>query len=211
MKALRLLLSPRLVSDRNGRFLTRRAALMGEPGTKATLTLIGLLAFGSTAAVDAHPNGLFNRSAGDDFINRGPINVIRRQVNAAALLSAKISTEKTHCYKNGVLYCEEAIIPPSLEYLTHSRKVQPTDFKVDFPKMRLLSTERKENLGDSDTDSNPAIGKFMQFHNMINWYGPDAPSEGMKNIYRYLFFRAMRQSFNGTKLLPTQEWILRLP
>lgn len=86
---------------------------MGEPGTKATLTLLSLMAMAPTMrSIDATYNLVFNRSAGDDFINYGSARHLVRQLESSVLLTAAIQVEKTSLYKWGCLYCEEAIIPP---------------------------------------------------------------------------------------------------
>jgi len=61
-------------------------------------------------------------------------------------------------------YCEETIWWPNEIVLGDSR---PIVYKADAPKMRNLSRETKMTIREADEDTNPALGKFDQFHNMI--------------------------------------------
>jgi hypothetical protein len=88
-----------------------------------------------------------------------------------------MSIDKTDIFRWGAYFCEEAIWlvapkkrwpysvseaefwkAPRSDIDLLSREAQ--SLKVDFPKMRLLSVERKIGIGTSDEDVNPALGKF---------------------------------------------------
>jgi hypothetical protein len=101
-------------------------------------------------------------------------------------MSAKVSYEKTTMYKWGAPFCEEALTLDGIHRMkdpifgkennqkyndvhdTHKNQLA-TLLKVDFPKMRLLSVETKQGIGSSDEEVNPALGKFKQLSDSLDW------------------------------------------
>jgi len=195
LTALSLLLKPRKVFDRSGSgpgrysaayesyrgskesWITTNGVLMGEPGTKPTLTLLGLVCFSALAG--ENPADLPRATAGDDWgLICDPLVDVPLLRQTALDLSAKFSDDKTDIFRWGMPYCEEAVVRPPLDKIEAAEELYATRegmdpaehrarlaqlvpwFKSDGPKMKNFSLEIKTYLGASDEDSNPAIGKF---------------------------------------------------
>lgn len=101
----------------------------------------------------------------------------------------------------GALFCEEPIFPDTYESARNNPGwCRAMSLKVDNKKLRLVSVETKGEIGSGDLDTNPAMGKFEQFHQMINWVvdGRNVLSQRRIDLFMYLFLRGLAKNHRGT-------------
>jgi len=179
--------------------ITSRGILMGDPGTKAVLTLHNLCA--ETEALLRHISGNTDASdreflyylnnkhsgpplvkwrnfacSGDDHFGQGPREYLSCITRLHAKNGMSVSWSQNFLSSRGGFYCEEMLLTVGLEDTdVWGRKVPLRDVPylkqphIDAMKVRLLSPCAKEHEGKDEP--NPAIGKARQMHGMLAWLG----------------------------------------
>lgn len=184
-----LLLGPRIFEEDDEVYITRTGSLMGEPGTKSVLTILGKLANVYAQNGVASP---FFATAGDDQIDAddNPENLLR-YAEASELTTMIPSRDKWGVFKYFVRYCQQPLLPG--EVLDRC--------EIAVPKVRLVSPEQKTNKGDEDT--NPCYGKVRQLTREASWC--EFPQ--MRLNFLILFLRNMAEylEYKPELFLPP-EW-----
>jgi len=197
----RVLCSPRRYESHVGAFfdtLTTSGVLMGDPGTKAVLTMHNLCA--EWEAFIRHSRGMIESSdeefysylrgskggpakrwrhfacSGDDHTAQGPKSYLQRISLNHQLNGMSVSWSQNFLSSRGAFYCEEMIltvgISPSDLYGVATPLHERDYFShphIDAMKVRLLSPCAKEHEGKDEP--NPAIGKARQVQSMLAWLG----------------------------------------
>jgi len=200
-----------------------RGVMMGEPLTKALLTILNLVV--EEYAMRIHLGVNFGTSfyespkwrtyhiGGDDHIAVGPREYLERITLCHTLLGSKISQGKHGISRIAVKYCEKIIEVRNIYKPFDVRRINDsTDAYracpfVDSIKVRLLSPTSKSF--DVSSDRNVAIGKGMSLGRTLKWLNRDHfPTKWVKMV-RDRFFERMGS------LLPDRSsgvyWQLMLP
>jgi len=153
----------------NGEILTVRGVPMGMPGTKPLLHLTGkvmsLMARGVEAPRDFKEISRTPFSnAGDDVIDIGKVDTMKRYRRMAEILRMKPSPDKWDVYLVGGPYCECML---RLHSNWAANATEDTAAFIDSIRVRLLSCESKPTKGDETR--NPVFGKAHQFSKEIRW------------------------------------------
>lgn len=181
--------------------VTTRGVLMGEPGSKAVLTLHNLCAEAEAyyrynhGLNDATDEELFNslRSAkslgehrkwrhfvciGDDHTAQGPLEYLKNITKTHSRNNMKVSTSHNYISEFGSYYSEEMFfcrnLPPDKIWGVDqwfAGRPYHEHPHVDAMKMRLFSPCQKE-CGGKD-EPNPVIGKAYSVQGMLAWLGGD--------------------------------------
>lgn len=160
---------------------TTRGCLMGDPGTKAALTLTMLAAeewaFRCFVLDDPYtepPKVLWRHfvNAGDDHLACGPKPYLELIDQTLVKLGADLSIEKCFISQIGAFYSEEMVLNlSSIRWMAEKplwdRPYAETPH-VDSIKVRLLSPCEKQSPETQD-ESNPAIGKWKYLNRKLNW------------------------------------------
>jgi hypothetical protein len=171
---------------------------MGDPGTKAVLTLHNLCAEAEALLrydldmVDSSDEEFLYRlsareglppigwrvfsCSGDDHFGQGPRRYLERITHNHDLNGMSVSWSQNFLSSIGGFYCEEMLCTVGLsDGDIWGRKVPLRDVPyqnqphIDAMKVRLLSPCAKEHEGKDEP--NPAIGKARQIHGMLAWLG----------------------------------------
>jgi hypothetical protein len=202
-----LLLSGRLVEPEGVH--TMCGSLMGEPGTKIVLTILGKVI---NKAACRNPDAFRSRAelqkdrfatAGDDTIDAGPLKVLKRFKRYAQRTGLIPSPDKWGIYGTAAPYCENLICFRMQFISAYEDGFAALGGYIDYPKIRLTSSERKPQKGEEDT--NPVFGKAKMLVKMLqwcpNWY-PD-----FKHRMFCLFLRNMRNFIlKGYQTFTPEEW-----
>jgi len=208
--ATQLLCSGRVLVENGTRTETCRGILMGDPGSKAVLTMHNLCAeaealvrFSSsdpdlsnqalTARVDKMQRipGHWWRQfacAGDDHVAIGPESYLRLITASHSRNGMAVSWPQNFVSKIGAVYCEENLFIRDLgpREIFQGKPLWKLDYEthvhVDIIKLRLLSPCSKEHEGKDEP--NPGIGKAYQLNRILNWL-PDS----LKPLRKWLSWR----------------------
>lgn len=190
-----LLCSPRYISGAEGPFFypytgltSKRGCLMGDPGTKAALTLTMLVAeemalltyhaskVGKTVEdclSEPEPSYTWRTysAAGDDHVAIGPRSYCAGIDDALEELGACLSREKCFLSKIGAFFTEELLLRTDQTQMELKVPLWEAEYDrtihVDSVKVRLLSPCSKVTLVRDD--KNPALGKCRQFLKKLEW------------------------------------------
>jgi hypothetical protein len=182
-----LLCSPREVwRGGSPKFITKSGILMGDPGTKPALALMGkaarMLAYYRYCYENISLTDLFNqpypkrvwdvyRVAGDDFIDIGPINYLKLLKECHQILGHRVGT---FTYSKRVSrYCEEPLIFVDKDISPGKPLWKVTDYQstihVDSLKVRIFSPCGKASAGSNEDFKNPVIGKGQALERKLPW------------------------------------------
>jgi len=149
---------------------TKRAAFMGDPGTKTVLSLISLMSYGAAYRMNQN---IFYRGVGDDIIAiSDDINIFNIMIEELMRLSMMISEDDTYISEDYVYFTEELIRIPK-------RRSQMTNFVmrskcfgnllyVDIVKGRLLI----EAMKNRDDYAYTPTGRITQLGRDIEYLRP---------------------------------------
>jgi hypothetical protein len=177
---------------RNGKpvFVTKSGILMGCPGTKPALAIMGKAARAlayyrynfekiplRNLFKRKHPKQIWDvyRSAGDDFIDIGPLKYLELLRDCHILLGHRVGT---FIYSRRVSrYCEEPLIFVN-KIISHKVPLyKVTDYQttihVDSLKVRVFSPCGKVSSGPNEDFKNPVIGKGQAFERKLPWLPGD--------------------------------------
>jgi len=183
---IRLLLSPREITEKGVVTTTNSGCLMGEPGTKVILTFLALVA--NCYARGSGPGPLF-ATAGDDQIDADDdLEIMKRYAEASKVTTMVPSMEKWGVFQYSTLYCQQLLdVRESTE--------------ISVPKPRLLSPETKSSHGDDEI--NPSFGKASQLSKEMSW----SPYKDLCNSMTLMFLRNMRRFIEyKPEIFIPKEW-----
>nr|QIP68013.1 MAG: RNA-dependent RNA polymerase [Bremia lactucae associated narnavirus 2] len=181
--AINLICSSREVHVKHGnlkdQFITCRGVLMGEPMTKAILTLQSLVA--EEMAIRDFleiPDGPINEPwrcfsvGGDDHIAHGPLKYLNNITLHQENMGSKIQYSKHGVSRTAVKYCEKVIYLKDSDLSCSASEVNSLDGYdkaafVDSIKVRLLSPISKSI--EIKNDRNIAIGKAKSLGKTLRW------------------------------------------
>jgi hypothetical protein len=188
---------------------TKRGLLMGDPGTKAGLTLLMLLS--EEEAYRRYVRGNFDlndfsnllqkvpqfdwrlfRCAGDDHAAYGPIEWIKSIQDCIIANGQRLNKDASFISKKCLFFAEELILltdgyrdsPLPLWDRPYSETVH-----VDSMKIRLVSPMTK--ITEIMDDKNPAIGKLLYFVKKFEWFPKSL------RLLRDLTLQRVRQRFRS--------------
>jgi hypothetical protein len=189
--------------------ITKRASLMGDPGTKNVLMLFNALAeeealiryqygvdmsdhellevLDTPSLPTLNPTWRHRAFAGDDHIAVGPKEYLREITKTHERNKMVVSWEKNFFSPIGAFYCEEAILQKFWKGASpkHLWEIDYFDQPhVDAIKMRLLSPCSK--VLETQDEKNPAIGKGFLLQKKLEWLPPGF--EGLRSIATTLFY-----------------------
>jgi hypothetical protein len=188
-------------------FVSTSGILMGHPGTKEAVSANWLLAH--EIAICLHfakcdiksflrnPRPLFeeiSESAGDDFIEAGPMDYLSSVLDAHLILGHRINREKIIITRRAAQYCEEPLILEGKKLTQWDKPLFAVPYDehchVDAMKIRLFSPYGKvtaDQPGESLPD--PAVGKGQALTRKLEWLpGPWKP---LKDILSRRWFLRM--------------------
>jgi hypothetical protein len=167
ISCIRLLCSPRIIEDYQG-IITSKGVLMGEPGSKVILTLIG-------KCINIRSRGLDDQNmvrtwrqlaadpfstAGDDIIDQAEDKrVLEAYMPVTRFFRMAPSLSKWAIRQKAVRYCTQMILcnEPFNSAL------------LDTIRMRLLSRHSKVGAGKGDEDTNPVWGRAKLLYKESEW------------------------------------------
>jgi hypothetical protein len=216
--AIKLLCSPRFLEGCSGAafpyphsgYQTRRACLMGDPGTKAALMLT-MLASEEEAYLQYQAdlsgttfNEVFDHPdppsewrcfavAGDDHIAIGPEDYLRLIKAKLVANGGVISPTKAFISSFAAYYTEELLLKTGEnKFYLSNRPIWKVPYNetihVDSLKVRLLSPVSKVTLARDE--KNPALGKGRAFAKKLAWL-PDS-WESTKELFLGRFYQRFR-------------------
>jgi len=212
--SIKLAVSARFIeTGANEYFVKRRGVLMGEPMTKAILTLIALAA--EEKAIRDHLELPYQAIqvtwrafavGGDDHIAYGPIGYLSKITDNLKRWGCKISPLKHTVSAEAVKYCEKILLLKDRDLFIRpnqvNRSVESYDRSifVDSIKVRLLSPISKSI--EVQDDRNIAIGKAKSFGRTILWMNPAIFDRKWLHLVRTRFCERMRHYLPkaGTRL-----------
>jgi hypothetical protein len=197
-------------------FTKKRGALMGEPLTKAILTILNLsceeAAIRDYLMMDRYdgPVQVPWRAfavGGDDHIAVGPRDYLERITRNHIAWGSKISKTKHAISRVAVRYCEKVLylkegtnfkIPSRL--INESLENYESSCFVDSVKIRLLSPISKSM--EVQNDRNIAIGKAKSLGRTLRWLNPSIFDRKWVEMVRQRFVRRMKHYLpkEGTSL-----------
>jgi hypothetical protein len=157
---------------------TNRASLMGDPGTKALLTLTVLVAE-NMAWYEVKNSLRFFRSAGDDMFAIGDIVYLTTLMSCLQKMGAVINMEICYISTIGAFYCEEMILKLNgdnetyfaprgkLPFWKKNRVFYELTVHIDGIKTKNLSRVTKVTMVKEE--KNCAIGKVKQCQQIVSW------------------------------------------
>jgi len=214
MHSINLAVSERFIElEVNEYFVKRRGVLMGEPMTKAILTLIALAA--EEKAIRDYlelPYQAVQVSwrafavGGDDHIAYGPYGYLKEITANLKRWGCKISPLKHAISGEAVKYCEKILLLKDRDLFIRPSQVNRSaesydrSIFVDSIKVRLLSPISKSI--EVQDDRNIAIGKAKSFGRTILWMNPSVFDRKWLHLVRARFCERMRHYLpkEGTRL-----------
>jgi hypothetical protein len=200
-----------------------RGIMMGEPLTKAILTILNLVVEEDAMRryLNIKPEVCHYESppwrtyhvGGDDHLAIGPVSYLNHITDSHLRAGSQISAGKHGISNRVVRYCEKVIEVSKIFSGFDVRKINDSTEHyeqspfVDSVKVRLLSPLTRAT--DVSSDRNVAIGKGLSLGRTLKWLNPDHFSPKWVRMVRDRFFERMGS------LLPDRTsgvyWQLMLP
>jgi len=153
---------------------------MGDPGTKAALTLTMLVAEEAAYRDYLERHGISPKmkfswrtfvNSGDDHLATGPQDYLEDIGHHLTTLGAVLNLDMCYMSKLGAFYTEELVVKvPGTRFDrggTRLDKFYPNSVHVDGVKVRLLSRSTKVTLVRDE--KNVALGKLRDLANKLHW------------------------------------------
>jgi len=184
-------------------FLATRGVMMGEPMTKAILTLTSLVA--EEMAIrdfEENPDGPIKTPwrcfavGGDDHIAIGPDQYLNRITANFLAMGSLISEEKHGMSRLAVKYCEKVLFFKNTDLRVRAHQVNLSTYFyensifVDSVKVRLLSPLSKAI--EVKNDRNIAIGKAKSLGRTLRWLNTEYFPIKWIRMVRERFFQRMK-------------------
>jgi hypothetical protein len=167
--------------------LTLRASLMGDPGTKALLTLT-VLCCENLAWYETDKSLRFFRGAGDDMLAIGKIEYLSAIIKWLQLVGGKINLDMAYISPIGSYFCEELILKTDCNKFSTGNRIPffrlGYDQTVHVDGLKVRNFSRCVKVTRIKEEKNPAVGKLTQLNKMCDWL-PYYYNRGYRDLVFY--------------------------